>query len=156
MRQINKKNYIILAILIVVTITVTLLSASIYKSSTKEVSEIYKYLNKITPEEFEGYLVENPDVIVYISDRYDLTRANFEKQLSKKIDNLSLKNRVVYIDKSEINQDFTTSLKNNHNTNIELENTPVIISIIDKEVISTTYINEYSNVNTVLDYSKFE
>jgi len=40
--------------------------------------------------------------------------------------------------------------------NIEIENTPIIITIIDKEVISTTYINEYSNVNTVLDYSKFE
>jgi len=70
MREIPKKNYIILAVLVVVTIAVTLISASIYKSSTKQVSEIYKYLNKITPEEFEGYLVENPDVIVYISDRY--------------------------------------------------------------------------------------
>ena len=67
-----KKNYFILTILIIVTCVFTLLLANLYKKENNQVSYLYEKLNKITSTEFDEYMIEHPDTIVYISSKYNL------------------------------------------------------------------------------------
>jgi len=156
MRKIPSKNYIILAVLIVVTVLVTLFLSNLYISRNKLTSSFYQYSNKIAVDDFTQYTVENPDSIIYISDKYDLTHETFEQKLRKKIDNLNLKGKLVFIDKSEINKKFINNLKKNYKINIDTQKTPIILVMIDKNIMKSIYIDEHTNVESFIDYTVFE
>ena len=85
-----KKNYIYLAVLLAATVGLTFLLSSIYNKEVNSVSYSYEKLNKITSDEFEEYMMENPDTIVYVSDKNDLINNKFEKKFIKKLENLNL------------------------------------------------------------------
>ena len=53
MKEIPKKNYYILVVLLVVTVGLTLLLSNLYVNKEKMVSNFYEYSNKITSEEFD-------------------------------------------------------------------------------------------------------
>ena len=156
MREIPKKNYYILVVLLVVTAGLTMLLSNLYLNKEKMVSNFYEYSNKITPQEFNEYIIENPDLIVYISDKYDLTYETFETNFKNKIDNLNLKEKLIYIDKNYINKDFVNELKKIYKINIDLNNTPIIIVVIDKKVIKNVSITNDSNVDSIIEYGVFE
>lgn len=156
MRKIPSKNYIILVVLLVVTVFLTLLLANIYTSKNKLTSSFYEYSNKISIDEFEQYLVENPDAIVYISDKYDLTHETFEEKFKEKIDNLNLKKNLVFINKEEIDRDFIKKLNNNYKINIDINTTPIILVTVDKKIVKSIYVDKNSNVDTFIDYEIFE
>lgn len=156
MRQVPKKNYYILVLLLVVTAGLTLFLSNLYLNKEKLVSNFYEYANKITPEEFDVYMTENSDVIIYISDKYDLTNETFEKKFENKINNLNLKENLIYLDKKEIDKEFLSKLKKVYNINIELDNTPIIVVIIDEEVVKNISITNDSHVDTIIEYEAFE
>ena len=156
MKKILPKNYIILVVLLVVTVFLTLFLSSIYTSKNKLVSSFYEYANEITPTDIEGYIIENPDAIIYISDKYDLTHETFETKFQKKIESLNLKEKLVYIDKEEITDEFLNKINNNYGLNVEIDNTPIIIVVVDKTVIKSIYVENYLNVETIIDYEVFE
>ena len=148
------KNYVILAVLIIATVFITLIASNIYLTNNKKVSEFYEISNKVNSDEFLQYLYENPDVIIYISDKYDLTYGEFEKKFDNKLEELNLKENFVYIEKNEINKEFLNQLQSKNNINID--NTPIVIVIIDKTIQSYTYINQSTNVDTFIQYDIFE
>lgn len=156
MKKIPKKNYIILVILLISTVFLTLFLANIYSSKDRLVSSFYENTNKIKIEEFDGYIIENPDAIIYISDKYDLTNEKFEEKFHSKIDSLSLNDKIVYIDKKEIQEKFLSNLKNNYNTVIDLSKTPIVMVIVDKKVMKVNYITEDTNIDTFINYEVFE
>ena len=119
-------------------------------------SDFYEYSNKITPEEFDEFMIENSDVIIYISDKYDLTNETFEKEFENKIDELNLKHNLIYIDKKNIDKNFLNKLKKSYNINVNLEETPIVIAIVDNKVIKNISINNDSNVETLIEYEVFE
>ena len=151
-----KRNYIILIILLAVTVFLTFFFANIYKSKGNLVSGFYEYSNKITIEEFDEYMTENTDAIIYISDKYDLTHETFEENFKEKINELNLKNKIVFVDKNEINDKFISNLKINYGISIDLSKTPLVIVIVDKNVLQCVYIDNYSNVDDFIDYEAFE
>lgn len=156
MRKIPNKNYIFLILLLVVTVFFTFFLSNLYISKNKLVSSFYEYSNKISADEFEQYMIENPDAIIYISDKYDLTNETFEEKFKEKIDKLNLKDKLVFIDKSEVDKDFLKNLSKNYDINIDLYNTPIIVIIIDKKGIKNIYVDENLDVETFIDYEAFE
>ena len=156
MRQIPKKNYIILVILIVITVLLTFILFDIYRNKDKVTSDFYRYSNKITNEEFDEYILESSDLIIYISDKYDLANQNFENKFKNKIDSLNLKNKLIFIDKEELNSKFLNELKNKYGLNINLNELPIIIVIIDKKIIKTVKVEYDSDVNSIIEYEVFE
>ena len=74
-----KKNYIILIVLVVSTVFVTLFISDVYLQKSKKESICYQYLNRIMLTELDEYIIENPNSIIYISDKYDLSNEHFEK-----------------------------------------------------------------------------
>ena len=156
MKKIFQKNYIILVVLLVVTVFFTLFLSNLYVSKNKLVSNFYEYSNKIKTEEFDEYMIENPDTILYISDKYDLTHETFENKFEEKINNLNLKENLVFIDKDEITDKFLNKMSNTYEINIELNNIPIIIVIVDNTIVKSVYIQNDSNVETIIDYEVFE
>ena len=156
MREIPKKNYYILVILLVVTALLTLLLSNIYLNKEKLVSNFYEYANKINPGEFDQYMTENSDIMIYISDKYDLTSENIEKKLKNKIEELNLKDNLIYLDKNVINKNFLEKLKKDYEIIINLEKTPIIVVIIDNKVIKNISLSPDSNVESLIEYEVFE
>lgn len=156
MREIPKKNYYILVVLLAVTVLLTLFLSSLYLNKEKLTSRFYNYANVITPEEFDEFMTENSDVIIYISDKYDLSHETLEKEFETKIEELNLKHNLIYIDKEEINSEFVNNLKKTYQINLDLENTPIVIVMIDKKIVRNISVTPNSNIDTLIEYEAFE
>ncbi len=156
MRVIPKKNYFILIILVAATIFLTLFLSKIYINKNRKVSDFYSYSNKITVEGFKEYINENQEAIIYISDKYDLKHESFESKFKSNIDNLNLKNKVIFIEQSDIDYDYKNKLKEDYNIDLDLSRYPILIVIIDNKLVSMDYIDDNSNADTIIDYSDFE
>lgn len=156
MRQIPKKNYYILVVLLIVTVLLTLSLSYVYKNKEKLASNFYEYSNKIKPQEFDEYMIENSDFIMYISDKYDLTYEEFESSFKEKLEKLNLKNNLIYIDKNDIDKEFLNKIKKEYNINIEIKDTPIIIVVVDNFVIKNVSVDTDSNVDTLIEYEVFE
>ena len=156
MKEIDKKNYAVLFILLVVTVILTLSLASIYKNREKLTSEFYNYSNAITAKEFDEYALESPDLIIYLADKYDRSFNKFESDFQAKLEDMNLKNKLVYIDKANITKDLLKEFKNDYQINIYKKNLPIIIIMVDKKVIKTININSNSNVDSIIDFKVFE
>ena len=156
MKEIPRKNYYILVVLILITLLLTLSFARIYKNRDKLVSNFYNYANKITSDEFDEYMLENSDLIIYIADKYDLTNESFENKFQKKLNDLNLKDKLVYIDKEELNKNFLNKLTKEYDIKLNANKLPVIIIMIDKKIIKSVYINSTTQVDTVIEYEAFE
>ena len=151
-----KKNYIYLLVLLVVTVGLTFLLSSIYNKEVNSVSYSYEKLNKITSAEFEEYMMENTETIVYMSDKNDLSNNKFEKKFIKKLENLNLLENTIYIEKDEINNKFKELLKTNYDYKLEEKKLPTIIVIDSGEIVQNIVIDKNSNVETIIDYGVFE
>lgn len=152
MKKIPTKNYIILAVLILVTVLLTLFLASLYKNSEAISSNFYNYSNKITASEFKEYMLENDDAIIYLADKVVLTQESFENSLQEKIDSYGLKNKLVYIDKKEITDKFIKEFNDEYNTVIDKKQLPIIIFIVDNKIVNITYINSDTKVDSLIDF----
>ncbi len=154
-KQINK-NYIYLVILIVLTLFLTLLMSHIYLSKNKLVSEFYEYSNKITVNEFDSYITENSETLIYISDKFDLTNEKFEERFKNKIESLNIKGNVVYIDKNEINDEFINSLHDKYNINIDESKFPLVLIIVEGKITKNIYVNNDTDVDNFINYEVFQ
>lgn len=143
------KNYILLILIVIVTVFVTVLVANLYKESKSVETDFYKYANTITSKEFDTYVTEYPNSIIYIYDKYSNDYSEFENSLKEKIEASYLKNNLIYIDKRELNKKFINNMKDNYNTEIKYNNKPIIIIISDKEVLNIIEIDETTNVTSI-------
>ena len=151
-----KKNYIYLIILILCTIFLTLFLSSLYRKETVQVSYAYESLNKITSTEFEEYLLENPDAIIYIGDKPNIKNNKIEKKIINKIIKLNLLEKAIYIEREDIVNSFEKILKEKYNYTYEEKNFPIMLLIVDGELSQKTLINKQTNINNVIDYGVFE
>lgn len=151
-----KKNYIYLIILILCTVALALFLSSLYKKETNQVSYAYESFNKITSTEFEEYLLENPDAIIYIGDKTNIKNNKIEKKLINKFTKSNLLGKTIYIDKEEIVNSFEKILKEKYNYEYEEKKFPIILVIIDGELSQKALINRGININNIIDYEAFE
>ena len=156
MREIPKKNYFILVVLLVVTVLITLVLSNLYLNQEKAVSSFYEYSNKLSSKEFEQFITENSDAIVYISDKYDLDNEFFEKKLKNKIDDLGLKKNLIFIDKNNVNKKFIKKMKKEYGINIKIEESPILLVIIDDKVDKNVIIDNKTQVDGLIEYEDFE
>lgn len=156
MKEIPKKNYIYVVVLLVMTVLIVFSLSNIYVSKNKFVSEFYEYSNVITSDEFNDFIFENPDSIIYISDKYDLSFAEFESELKNKIESLNIKNNFVYIDKESVNESFINDLEKNHQVKIFYDEKPIVLFVVDKEIIKVVEIGIDTSVETLINYEVFE
>ncbi|MCI9234336.1 MAG: hypothetical protein HFH08_07125 [Bacilli bacterium] len=114
MRTIPKKNYIFLGLLAVVTILAVVYVSKWYRASENyylENSIMKTLVGEVKELEFENYVLENPDIVIYIAkDQSKLTK-KFEKKLKKYILDENLKSHFIYLNGKESTDEFLTDFK---------------------------------------------
>lgn len=151
MKKKEKNNYIILIILLLVTVVLTMFLSKLYLNKTKKLSSFYLESNKITPKEFEEVSIEEPDVIYYMADKYDLTNEEFESEFKMKMEQKNLISKLVYVDsKRALKKKIKEIYK------VEIREYPAIVFVVDKKVIKIIYIKDNNNIDGYIDYGVYE
>lgn len=118
MREIPKKNYFILFIVIVLSLMIALYFRKWYKAYEDgylSKSIMGNYLFEINYKELDDYLVENQSAIIYVSKVGNENIRNFEKKFINAINQNDLKNKILYLDlsnyKGDTNNKYTINDK---------------------------------------------
>lgn len=101
MRKIPLKNYIILFVVSIIVIVLTFYLAEWYKTLKvyyQNNSVIAELLPKIESETISSYMLDNNNVILYISSSKDQQVKSFEKKFKKYITENDLRDEIVYFD----------------------------------------------------------
>lgn len=94
------KNKILLIFICTITLIVLIISLKIHKNMQNNInstSTIDKYLTEIKYEEISPHVVEQPNVIVYVSNSSDNSSVKFERYFSDVIRKYNLENDIIYI-----------------------------------------------------------
>lgn len=148
-KNIPFKNYIILSFVLLISIVIVIYFYMWYgelqlnKISTPVVD---KYLSVVNYNELDTYLIENKDVIIYVSVLDDYKTRNFEKKFVKIIDEYSLSN-ILYLNLTE--EYKNKRLFDEIESKYKLLDTPCIIIFKDGIVIDV-YSIEDRNYDTDL------
>jgi len=117
MRTIKLKNYVILAIIFLATITLVLFLKNVYeknKEYNENTNERLKILYEIKEEDLKSYLIENRDIIIYTSYASDATLEEFENEFKKYIANEEISKEIIYLNLDKVSSDFHKNLKDKY------------------------------------------
>lgn len=148
LREIPKKNYIYLLLILLGTI---LLLIYIYKwydtynENTLNTSIMNEYLTVINYNELDNYIIENKDAVIYVSILGNEKINRFERKFKNAILDNNLKNEILYLDLT--NENINTVTKK---LQID-ENFPHLV-VYTNGIITDTYNikeNNYSSNKTI-------
>jgi hypothetical protein len=162
-RNIPVKNYFILGVLAVTTVVLTFYFVSWYEATReykKVNSVISEVLAKIKIEEIDNFLLDNPNIVVYMASSKDDTIKNFEKSFKNFILNNEITDDIVYLDTKEVvNNNYSVlekrMVESLVNKNITLVSKTNLLIVREGKIIDVLYksdkiINE-SDVNQFLE-----
>lgn len=151
MKKIPKKNYILLGLLAVVTILAVIYMSKWYRASENyylENSVMKELVGEVKELEFENYILENPDIVIYISKGQSESTKKFEKKLKKYILDENLKSHFIYVNGKDSTESFLLNLKEKYfkETMKELEITYPNLLIVEngkvKDILYRTVLEE--------------
>ena len=106
-RKIPSKNYLYLTIIIIVTsllLVYILKWNKAYNESKLYTGRLNEYLQVINYNELNDYIVENKDAVIYVSILGNEEIRSFEKKFKNTITNNNLRNKILYLDITNENQ----------------------------------------------------
>lgn len=142
MRKVPRKNYIICLIILFVTVLICLYLVALYNQSkqyyatnsalTDVLSEIVLENTLSIEENLDNYLIENSDLIVYISSGKNTKIKDFELEFKKFVVNNSLQGKIIYINSDTVgSKNFIQQIKNQYGNeslgNVEYPDKPLLI-----------------------------
>ncbi|MDD4036226.1 MAG: hypothetical protein PHS45_02765 [Bacilli bacterium] len=107
-KEIEKKNYIIYALVVIFTLVLIFLIKGCYKAYKDHqltIPVIADYVNEVKYEELSSFIVENPDFILYTCTSYEKECRDFERKFKDVIKDYNLKDKIVYLNLDSIVQD---------------------------------------------------
>lgn len=116
-KKIPTKNYIILAIIFLGIIILINYFASWYKTYDdyeRGIPIIRKTLSEINTTEFDHYIMENPNAVIYMCTASEDVCRKYEKKLKKIVINENLQDKITYLNLSDI--DINQFVDNFNNT----------------------------------------
>lgn len=139
-RKIGIKNYLILALIFVVTTIITLYLCNVYnvyQESKKQIPIIRGTLSEITSEELEHYISENPTVMMYMCTASNETCRKYEKSLKKYVVREELQDKIVYLNLSEEESiDFAEKFNNVYTKSLKLKNNYPALVIFEEGIVT--------------------
>ncbi len=146
-KKIETKNYIILALIVVVTVFLVFYARNLYIMSKVYYNDnpiILDVVKEVNQEELPNYLIENPKLVLYVSSGKNQDIKKFEKTYKTLITKEGLENQILYMNKDQINiNNLKEELKNNASQTAKNQ--------IDKESEATMYIIENGKVTNVIN-----
>lgn len=147
------RNYLLLFLLVALVVIVTFLFRKWYminQNLNKEHTLISEFLVSINKQEFENYILENNNALIYLASSHDDTLQQFEIDFKEMMINYNLQEQMLYIDLDEMESDFIDNLKRNYLSpnlkNAELGKFTNIL-IMENGVINAILYNKETTIN---------
>ena len=157
-RVVPKKNYYILAIMLIGVVILTFSVVSIVnavRNNNLNSGYINRYVSEIKYDELDNYLVEPAsDTFIYITYTGEKSIYKLEKDLKKLINNYELASDFIYVDVTEemIEDNFVDSLNKKLNITNNVKRLPVILYY--KDGILTDKVEGENVIFNVADFQK--
>ena len=138
-RKVPKKNYVILAIVFIVTILLVYylyMWYDAYRENKLNKAILDKYMLVINYNELDNYLIENPDTIVYVSVLENQEVREFEKKLKSKLKNKLIEQNVLYMDITDYLDN--EEIMNEMNKKYSINEVPLLL-VIDNGILKSIY-----------------
>ena len=166
MKKIPKKNYIILAIVVLVVVFSAFymrnwyLMANEYNSNH---SPMLKVINEINPDEISNYTLEMPKFVLYTSSGLNKNIKNFESKFKNYVFDKNIKDYMIYINTADLDTNNLDSILNNYTTedkkinvgdNVNMyifDNSKIVKTINNANELSFKQINRIFKKYGVLD-----
>lgn len=159
-KEIPLKNYILLSIVLILTIVVVtyfFMWENTYEKSRLQTPILDDYLLVINYNELNNYLVENKDVIIYVSELNNENIRLFENKFKNIINKNNLNNKILYLDLTKELKENDIVREINQKYGKEMTEVPSIIIIKDGKISSSYNIKENSyNVKLLEKYLEKE
>lgn len=152
------KNYLILFILLIVTVLLTLYVANWYKTIeeyNKNNSVVLNVIKEIEVESLESFLLDNPEIILYISSTTDENIKIFDKEFKKIINKEDLNENIVYLNVNKDEDAFEKIADNYFGENIKKlkdKKAPAIMFFKDGNVIDISFISKNSTKKDIYNF----
>lgn len=153
MRQIPLKNYLILFLIYLLVILFSFGLRNWYLKNYVNNSHINEVISEIKIEEFESYIQENPDVIIYFSNTKNAD-LNLEQKMINYIVKKNLTSNIVYVDTHNIDKEWFKKINNNYL--IDSSNIQIVPNIDNIVLVKNGKIEVSAVYNEILDYEKFK
>lgn len=139
LRKIPTKNYVILAIIFIVTFLLAIYLYRyyvVYSEYQKQTPIIRNVIPEITNQELGNYIQESPNIVIYMCTASDDTCRNFEKGLKKVIEQKHLATNITYVNLSNADlEQFTNDFNSKYNYKVKLKNSyPALVVFEDNEI----------------------
>lgn len=154
MRKISTKNYVIYTIIVLITIAVVIFLSKWYEiKKDGQTTHRMNSIAEIKETDLDNYLVENPSIIIYLSNSNKEELKDFESEFNKYILKNNLNKKMIYIDLNGVSENFDKKLKNklgidssSSYLNVNFSEDENIIIIEDSQLVSILY-NTGKNIN---------
>lgn len=160
MRKIPLKNYFILIALVAITVFITYYCCNLYSDhhEKKHTSLMLTFLTEIKEDDIENYIVENPTVVLYISDKTDSSLEESEKEFKKYLAEKNIYSYFTYIDISKDKENSLNSFQEGYDITLDYQTLPILITFQDgefKEVYNKSWdmsqVTDFLRRNEVVD-----
>lgn len=146
MRKIPIKNYVILAIIFIATIFVACYIKKVYENKElyeNKTNERVNILYELKEDDLKSYLIENRDMMIYMSSAKNKTIETFELEFKNYIIENELTKEIVYLNLDNVSSEFLKTFKDKYmNSNlkdVELYNQSNLIFMEDGKAIDVLY-----------------
>lgn len=152
----NQKNYIILITISVATLLVLWYALKWHEAFKEEYSNqnyIVNYVDEVKVEEFDSFIRDQRDVVIYFAKPADKTAYDFEKSMESNIVKYSLRGTVYYMNIGLLDNNTLISTINRYNSTLlsgdKIETTPAIGIFMDAKLVAFISGNELTKDNVV-------
>lgn len=158
MRKIPTKNYFILFFITIISILIVMYLVNLYKSRedyNDNVNHRMSFLREIYADDFNNYITENTDGIIYLSNSSDNSLATIEKQLKKDIIKKEYSQDIIYINLKNIGTEFANTLNNYYSSTLKLNQNigiPNVLIIKNGKIQRVYYINDDTEEHNIIDF----
>lgn len=157
-KKINKKNYIILFVVIVFTLLLAICLRNIYINQKSQDNNPYiEHVYQIDEHSLSNYVIENNSFILYVADTSEEEIKSFEKKLGKYLTKKEYNKDIIYLDLNDVDVSFYSKFKKKYFhkrlSNINLMKQTNLLYFEDKKVVDVLY-TDYSKLN-IDDFEDF-
>lgn len=132
------KDYLLLAFIYLMTIILVLYFCKtymVYREYQKEIPVISRSLMEIMPDDLEHYIIDNPEVVVYMCSAPDDECRSFEKKFKKFIKKKEITDEIIYLNLTNVDlEQFTKDFNKKYPNTLKLtKHFPAFVFFADGE-----------------------
>lgn len=158
MRNIPLKNYVFLFLIAVGTFLCVTYLKNVYQLKQDYENNTHTrmgFLKQIHESDFENYITENLDFILYISDNNTNELQELEEELKVKLTKLEYKDDMIYLNSKNSSNNFLVELKKHFSNSLkltEITELPNILIVKEGKIVQVMNLTSETTSKEVLTF----